>query len=61
MHELRFTHGGVTSNFPIHFFDSVLPLWPTFGIDLQVHPPGFGHQDLWLPQDCRVARGQPNR
>ena len=49
--ELWFTDGGVTSNFPIHFFDSLLPLWPTFGINLQPHPPGAAHQDVDLPQD----------
>ncbi len=27
-----FTDGGVTSNFPIHFFDEALPSWPTFGV-----------------------------
>lgn len=27
-----FTDGGVTSNFPIHFFDKPVPQWPTFGI-----------------------------
>ncbi len=30
-----FTDGGLTSNFPIHFFDSLLPTRPTFGITLQ--------------------------
>jgi predicted acylesterase/phospholipase RssA len=29
-----FSDGGVTSNFPIHFFDSPLPRWPTFGLHL---------------------------
>ena len=29
-----FSDGGLTSNFPIHFFDSPLPRWPTFAIDL---------------------------
>src|SRR5216683_1620455 len=27
-----FSDGGISSNFPIHFFDSPLPRWPTFGI-----------------------------
>ena len=30
--------GGITSNFPIHFFDALLPRWPTFGLDLQPYP-----------------------
>jgi hypothetical protein len=29
-----FSDGGITSNFPIHFFDGPLPRWPTFGINL---------------------------
>ncbi len=32
--------GGIGSNFPIHFFDAPLPLWPTFGIDLWPLKPG---------------------
>ncbi|NUU19615.1 hypothetical protein HP550_20415 [Cellulomonas humilata] len=48
---LWFTDGGVTSNFPIHFFDSPLPRWPTFGVSLSKHPPGYRSQDVWLPQD----------
>jgi hypothetical protein len=30
-----FSDGGVTSNFPIHRFDSLYPAWPTLGINLQ--------------------------
>jgi hypothetical protein len=30
----RFSDGGITSNFPLHFFDAAVPRWPTFGIDL---------------------------
>lgn len=30
-----FSDGGICSNFPIHFFDAPLPLWPTFGIALE--------------------------
>jgi hypothetical protein len=30
--------GGISSNFPIHFFDALLPRWPTFGLDLQPYP-----------------------
>lgn len=29
--------GGITSNFPIHFFDALLPKWPTFGLNLEHH------------------------
>jgi predicted acylesterase/phospholipase RssA len=30
-----FSDGGMCSNFPIHLFDSPLPRWPTFGINLR--------------------------
>jgi predicted acylesterase/phospholipase RssA len=30
-----FSDGGISSNFPIHFFDSPLPRWPTFAINLR--------------------------
>jgi hypothetical protein len=30
-----FSDGGISSNFPIHFFDAALPLWPTFGLKLE--------------------------
>jgi predicted acylesterase/phospholipase RssA len=49
--ELWFSDGGITSNFPIHLFDSLFPLWPTVGITLSRHQPGVRHQDVWLPQD----------
>jgi hypothetical protein len=35
-----FSDGGITSNMPIHFFDSPVPRWPTFAIDLEQLPPG---------------------
>jgi predicted acylesterase/phospholipase RssA len=30
-----FSDGGISSNFPMHLFDGLLPQWPTFGIDLE--------------------------
>jgi hypothetical protein len=33
-----FSDGGISSNFPIHFFDHWLPTRPTFGIDLTEMP-----------------------
>ena len=53
--ELWLTDGGVTSNFPIHMFDSPLPLWPTVGIDLGDHPSGSAHQDVLLPGEVTGA------
>jgi hypothetical protein len=35
-----FSDGGICSNFPMHFFDSPLPRWPTFGITLVPKPEG---------------------
>lgn len=34
-----FSDGGVSSNFPVHFFDHLLPHTPTFGISLAEHDP----------------------
>jgi hypothetical protein len=47
-----FSDGGISSNFPIHFFDSPLPRWPTFGIDLKSpHPDHNTEADfVWLPK-----------
>jgi predicted acylesterase/phospholipase RssA len=34
-----FSDGGISSNFPVHFFDRFIPRWPTFGINLRpFHP-----------------------
>jgi hypothetical protein len=45
-----FSDGGISSNFPVHFFDSPLPRWPTFAITLAEqhadHPP-----DFYLPRN----------
>lgn len=59
MQELWFSDGGITSNFPIHFFDGILPRWPTVGINLGSHPKGFGHQDIYLPSDRQASNGVP--
>lgn len=37
-----FSDGGISSNFPIHFFDSFIPRRPTFGLNLTPHHPDFG-------------------
>ena len=51
-----FTDGGVCSNFPIHFFDSIWPRWPTFGISLEDIPEGRHLHRVWLP--AASARGE---
>jgi len=45
-----FSDGGVCSNFPLHFFDSPLPRWPTLSIDLRQVPPGTKDEQLLKPQ-----------
>jgi hypothetical protein len=47
-----FSDGGICSNFPMHFFDSPLPRWPTFGIDLEPDRCDKGkanEQLVWFP------------
>jgi predicted acylesterase/phospholipase RssA len=44
-----FSDGGITSNFPIHFFDTLFPLWPTFGLDIEPYPRNGSGGDVWLP------------
>ena len=66
-----FSDGGLTSNFPLHFFDSPLPSRPTFGINLvpasvkltetedevqQISPgPQGAGEDAWSISTCRAA------
>lgn len=47
---LWFSDGGLTSNFPIHFFDSPLPSRPTFGLNLVAYGTA-------LPEDAAQAPG----
>ncbi|MEV4316288.1 patatin [Actinocrispum sp. NPDC049592] len=52
-----FSDGGITSNFPIHFFDSLLPRWPTFGLNLEASERPVKPGDVQLPdQDSSVAQ-----
>src|SRR5436189_3604962 len=46
-----FSDGGISSNFPIHFFDSPVPRWPTFGIDFKSPHPDYNAEAdyVWLP------------
>ena len=47
--EVWFSDGGITSNFPIHFFDTLLPRRPTFGITLEDRDPRRPGTDVWRP------------
>jgi predicted acylesterase/phospholipase RssA len=40
-----FSDGGISSNFPVHFFDSLVPRWPTFAINLRPFPLGRERDD----------------
>lgn len=48
-----FSDGGICSNFPIHFFDSVWPTRPTFGIDLDRYSEANHDRRVFLPQRAR--------
>jgi len=45
---VHFADGGITSNLPVHFFDSPFPRWPTLAINLQyAQKPGvFGRRNV---------------
>ncbi|MAE23410.1 MAG: patatin, partial [Pseudomonas sp.] len=50
-----FTDGGISSNFPIHFFDAALPRRPTFGLDLGPTD-GTDEQRVRFPRNNGDAR-----
>jgi hypothetical protein len=52
-----FTDGGLSSNFPIHFFDHLLPNSPTFAISLDDFDSRRNRDNVWLPQTA--ASGGP--
>jgi predicted acylesterase/phospholipase RssA len=54
-----FSDGGLTSNFPIHFFDAALPLWPTFGISLETQDPRHQPEPVWMPANNQAGRADP--
>jgi predicted acylesterase/phospholipase RssA len=45
-----FSDGGISSNFPMHLFDDLLPLWPTFGISLESPRPMQNTLRTFLPR-----------
>jgi predicted acylesterase/phospholipase RssA len=44
-----FSDGGLSSNFPIHFFDHLLPNRPTFAISLDDFDEKRNRSDVWMP------------
>ena len=65
-----FSDGGLSNNFPIQFFDRMLPNSPTFGITLdefnekrvpddisEHYPPNDPHSRVWLPKTTSAGSG----
>jgi hypothetical protein len=50
-----FSDGGITSNFPVHFFDAPLPRWPTFAFNLAERTTRYHTDDqgTYVPQSNR--------
>jgi hypothetical protein len=50
-----FSDGGITSNFPVHFFDAPVPRWPTFAINLAQHTERYHapEQHVYAPRSNR--------
>ncbi|CCG41657.1 patatin-like phospholipase domain-containing protein [Magnetospirillum molischianum] len=59
---LLFSDGGLSSNFPIHFFDSLFPTRPTFGISLDEFSEYKPTRRVYLPMPARdgqeISMGQ---
>jgi hypothetical protein len=51
-----FSDGGLTSNFPIHFFDAILPTRPTFGVILRDDLHEDPHEQAVAPSTGPVLR-----
>jgi hypothetical protein len=53
-----FSDGGLSSNFPIHFFDHLMPNSPTFGISLDEYHKKRNHNGrVWLPSPSAAGSG----
>ncbi|MEA2704299.1 MAG: hypothetical protein QOD63_2244 [Actinomycetota bacterium] len=50
-----FSDGGISSNFPIHFFDAMWPKRPTLGISLAPYPVGRDRTDVYFRGAGRSA------
>lgn len=48
-----FSDGGITSNFPVHFFDQPLPRWPTFAVNLRPPHIDLPDEEVWMPRSNR--------
>ena len=52
-----FSDGGISSNFPVHLFDGMLPQWPTFGVELEDKLPSRPNM-IYLPQRYEEGYGE---
>jgi predicted acylesterase/phospholipase RssA len=52
-----FSDGGISSNFPMHLFDGLVPMWPTFGISLEPKIAGRDNM-VFLPQQYTEGYGE---
>jgi hypothetical protein len=50
---MLFSDGGLSSNFPVHFFDALLPNRPTFGISLESYDERDPKRRVRLPMKAR--------
>ncbi|MGZ5027269.1 MAG: patatin-like phospholipase family protein [Methylobacter sp.] len=55
-HRCWFSDGGISSNFPIHLFDGLVPMWPSFGINLEQKIDG--REMVFLPKDYAEGYGE---
>ena len=58
-----FSDGGITSNFPVHFFDAPIPRWPTFSLNLRPFHPDYPEkldqrENVWLPKTNRAGTAE---
>ena len=58
---MLFSDGGLSSNFPIHFFDTVLPNRPTFGISLDDYNSEKPDKRVYLPMSAGAGRWLDSR
>jgi predicted acylesterase/phospholipase RssA len=56
-----FSDGGLSSNFPIHFFDHLLPNSPTFAITLDEFDEKRNRDNVWLPASAGSGIQMPIR
>jgi predicted acylesterase/phospholipase RssA len=52
-----FSDGGLSSNFPIHFFDHLLPRHPTFAITLDEFDDKRNTESVWFPSTDQASSG----